>query len=64
MGVCPLFQHVEQARRVDSLVSARRSIAHVLQEQDQAAAYCHVLVQVTIPVTVQFFVQRIVMFYV
>jgi len=51
MGVCALFQHVEQARRVDSVVSVGRSTAHTLQEQDQAVAYCCMSVQVTILVT-------------
>ena len=59
MGVCALFQHVEQARRVDSVISVGRSTAHTLQEQDQAVAYRHMSVQVII--LVQFFVLRIVM---
>jgi hypothetical protein len=46
MGVCALFQHVEQARRVDSVVSVGRSTAHTLQHQDQAVAYRHMSVQV------------------
>jgi len=59
MGVCALFQHAEQARRVESVVSVGRSNAHTLQEQDQAVAYRHMSVQVII--LVQFFVLRIVM---
>ncbi len=63
MRVCALFQHVEQARRVESLVSVGRSSAHTLQEQDQAVAYCHRSVQVIIPVElcVQFSLQKAVM---
>ena len=60
MGVCALFQHVEQARRVDSVVSVGRSTAHTLQHQDQAVACRHMSVQV-IALLVQFFVLRIVM---
>ena len=63
MRACALFQHVEQARSLDSLVSVGRSIAHTLQEQDQAVAYCHMSVQVIIPVElcVQFSLQKTIM---
>ncbi len=63
MGVCALFQHVEQARRVNSLVSVGRSTVHTLQEQDQAVACCHMSVQVIIPVElcVQFSLQKTIM---
>jgi len=51
MGVCLLFQHVEEAHRVDSLASVARSTAHALQEQHQAVAYGQMSVQVTVLVT-------------
>ena len=55
MRICPLIQPVEQARRVEILVSVGRSIAQALRKQDQAGCRRSFLS------LVQFFVLRVVM---
>lgn len=48
MMVCALFQRVEQARRVDSLVS--EALVIQCRSKIKAVAYCQMSVQVIFPV--------------